>query len=63
MAITLDQRIHGLYGITPNKKLDIEIGALKYRDTESMKTLKKTFNYKPWKLKSDLIIDLNKIFV
>ena len=24
MAITLDQRIKGLYGITPNKKLDIE---------------------------------------
>ncbi len=24
MAITLDQRINGLYGITPNKKLDIE---------------------------------------
>ena len=45
-----------------NKKLDIEIGALKYRDNESMKILKKTFNYKPWKLKSDLIIDLKKIF-
>ena len=24
MAITIDQRINGLYGITPNKKLDIE---------------------------------------
>ena len=44
------------------KDLDIEMGALKYRDNESMKTLKKIFNYKSWKPKSNLIKDLKKIF-
>ena len=44
------------------KDLDIEMGALKYRDNESMKTLKKIFNYKSWKPKSNLTKDLKKIF-
>ena len=44
------------------RNLDVEIGALKYRDNESMKTLKKIFNYKSWKPKSNLIADLKKIF-
>ena len=44
------------------KDLDIEMGALKYRDNESMKTLKKIFNYKLWKPKSNLTKDLKKIF-
>ena len=45
-----------------NKKLKVKIGALKYRKNESMKCLRKTFNYPRWKPRNSLSKDLKKIF-
>ena len=44
------------------KNLNVEIGALGYRKNESMKCLRKTYNYPSWKPRFKLIDDLRKIF-
>jgi len=43
-------------------KLNVKIGALKYRKNECMKCLNSTYNYPNWKPKYKLIDDLKKIF-
>ena len=44
------------------KNLNVKIGALGYRKSESMKCLRKTYNYPLWKPRFKLIDDLKKIF-
>ena len=43
-------------------KLNVNVGVLKYRKNESMKCLRKTFNYPKWNPKNSLSKDLKKIF-
>ena len=42
--------------------LKVNVGALRYRKNESMKCLRKTFNYPKWKATNSLSKDLKKIF-
>ena len=44
------------------KNLNVKIGALGYRKSESMKCLRKTYNYPLWKPRFKLVDDLKKIF-
>jgi len=43
-------------------KLYVKVGAIEYRKNESMKCLKKTFNYPKWQPQNTLKKDLKKIF-
>jgi len=45
-----------------DKKLNVKVGALKYRETEPMSPVKKTINYPGWKSKYNLMKEIKKLF-
>ena len=45
-----------------NKKLNVKIGAKKYRLNEAMKPISKLYNYPSWKPKLNLVKEIKKIF-
>ena len=45
-----------------DKKLQVKIGAKKYRSNEAMKPIKKLYNYPGWKPELNLVKEIKKIF-
>ena len=59
--IKLKSLVHKMNSIL-KKKLNVEVGAKKYRSNEAMKPIKKLYNYPSWKPKLNLVKELKKIF-
>ena len=59
--IKLKSLVHKMNSIL-KKKLNVEVGAKKYRSNEAMKPIKKLYNYPSWKPKLNLVKEVKKIF-
>ena len=59
--IKLKSLVHKMNSIL-KKKLNVEVGAKKYRSNEAMKPIKKLYNYPSWKPKLNLVKEIKKIF-